>query len=277
MDSYGNYVGSTPLEVVKPSSLVSVNDIFVGLECERETNRIKSYALFTTEYITIKNDGSLRNNGKEYIFSRPLYGKQIVKALMELRNLWLIYDTSHSYRTSDHIHINIQDFNQEQVNTLILNSLAMEETLFNLNILKWNRKNNPYCTPVNKYLEESNNHYTRKLFSTESFYFSRLPKYLGFRLTEYGSIEYRMFESTDSVLTLLNRINICLELVNASKNLLRLNDNLSNIKLLFPTTNKLISSKLVYPKNKYEECVGEISPELNKMLVKYSVPSQQDF
>lgn len=147
---------------------------------------------------------------------------------MELNNIFKLINPSHSYRTSDHFHVDICDFNEDQINNLFRNSLLLENTLYNFGTTqsKWDRKTNAYCMPVGRYL--ISNEFPRGWEILE------LPKYLGFRFTHnYGTIEYRMFNSVDSSLIEIARANTLLELVENSKKII-LKKDFSNIKELLP-------------------------------------------
>lgn len=228
-----------PLSAPRDSTFLSVNNRNLGFEAERE-ECFNIHLLPVLQYFNIKEDGSLRNTGLEFVFRSPLYGSAIIDAFKELGTIWKWVKPSHSYRTSDHFHVDICDFNEEQVENLFHNSLLLENTLFNLGTLsiEWNRKTNSYCMPVGKYLG------TREV--PKGFNIIGLPKYLGFRFShEYGTIEYRMFNSTDSILAQITRANILLELVERSKNI-RLN-SLDNIKALLPKSYKYIAPYVTSP------------------------------
>lgn len=200
-----------PIEVPKNSPTV-VAYRHVGLECERETCAAKNESVYKPyKRIQFKADGSLRNNGKELVFNKALAGNQIIEAIKELDFIFNNFEMTHSERTSDHIHVNIQDFTDTDIEVLYHNLLALEATFFNVGKVKFSRVNNSYCMPHWEFLK------IRPLEDTPWGIFS-FPKYLSYRFCGgYGSVEFRMFESVNSASRLLSRINLCLEVVDRSK------------------------------------------------------------
>lgn len=214
-------------------------DRAVGLELERETNLSDSDYTDSFRYIRIITDDSLRENGKEIVFKAPLIGSTVLSALKEIGYYFKSTKCTHSYRTSDHIHIDVNDFTKEQLFNFYKNFLIFEATFFNLGKIKFNRQHNSYCIPHWEY--NLNNpvitNKVEKLFG--------LPKYLSMRFhPEYGSIEFRMFESTNSISTILKRINFCLEFVENSKTITVDKADESNLKKIAHRSFKLVERLL---------------------------------
>lgn len=235
------YLGiNPPLSAPKNSTFLFVNSRNLGFEAEREGCE-NIYLLPILSYFNIKEDGSLRRNGVEFVFKTPVYGSAIIDAFKELGDIINLIKPSHSYRTSDHFHVDICDFNEREISNLFNNSLLLENTLFNFGTLstEWDRKTNSYCMPVSKYLSTT--------IYPKGFKVMDIPKYLGFRFSnQYGTIEYRMFNSTDSILMEITRANVLLELVEYSKNI-QLSSNLKNIKDLLPKSYKYIKPYISPP------------------------------
>lgn len=197
------------------NKLISAKDRYIGLEKELESMGMIRYPDHM-EYWMIDEDGSLRNNGKELKFNKPLKNNGIILALKELDRLFKenFSTPTHSMRTSDHFHVNIRDFNEKELKNLHQNILVLEQSLFNLGRLKFDRKHNPYCVPHWVYFQEYTNGFTGGSIGR---YFE-LPKYLSMGFNSvFGTIEFRMFESSTSITEILHRINVLLELVDNSK------------------------------------------------------------
>lgn len=229
-----------PLNAPKSSNALFVNSRNLGFEAERESCG-SIWKLPILNYLIIKEDGSLRDSGMEFVFRSPLYGSDIISAFKELHTVHKTVQPTHSYRTSDHFHVDICDFVEDELDNLFHNSLLLENTLFNFGTLvqKWDRKTNSYCTPVGKYL--SNN------LTPKGWNILDIPKYLGFRFSQqFGTIEYRMFNSTDSSIIEINRANVLMELVENSKRII-LNKDLSNLNSLLPNAHKILRPYLTKP------------------------------
>ena len=225
------------------NNLIFAKDRYIGLEKELESMEMIQ-GPDSLKYWRVDEDGSLRNNGRELKFSKPLKNNGIILAIKELDRLFKenFSTPTHSMRTSDHFHVNIRDFNEEELKNLHQNILVLEQSLFNLGKLKFDRKHNPYCIPHWIYFQE----YTH-VFPEESIgnYFE-LPKYLsmGFN-SRFGTIEFRMFESSTTITEILRRINTLLELVDNSKHIVYTGGDLGSFaRKLLPKSFKYISRYL---------------------------------
>ena len=124
---------------------------FVGLEIELEGLPRINKVEFNSHFWQITEDGSLRDNGKEFIFSMPLCGADILSALDYFKG-WIEAYTkidaapSVSERTSIHVHIDVRDFNLKQLNSLNLLYVAFEKMLFNY--CGAEREMSNYCIPL---------------------------------------------------------------------------------------------------------------------------------
>lgn len=75
------------------------------------------------------HDGSLRNSGIEYVFSSPLAGAEIVKAVHMFDHAMVATKPDLSWRTSTHVHVDLRDMTVNQVKKLILAYLLFEDLL----------------------------------------------------------------------------------------------------------------------------------------------------
>jgi hypothetical protein len=111
-----------------PSRSVATKDL-VGVEIEMEN----AVAVGST-YWRATNDGSLRDNGVEYVLSQPLTGVDLLRALDELEHI--VHDNGFTptfgERTSTHVHVDVRDLDKEQLTSYILMYMALEIPLFKL-------------------------------------------------------------------------------------------------------------------------------------------------
>lgn len=225
------------------NNLIYAKDRYIGLEKELESMEMIRWT-DPLKYWKVDEDGSLRNNGKELKFAKPLKNNGIILAIKELDKIFKnnFSTPTHSIRTSDHFHVNIRDFNEGELKNLHQNILVLEQSLFNLGKLKFDRKHNPYCVPHWVYFQEYTNAFPGG--SIEDYFI--LPKYLsmGFN-AKFGTIEFRMFESSTTITEILRRINVLLELVDNSKKIVYTNNDLGSFaRKLLPKSFKYISEYL---------------------------------
>lgn len=134
--AYENDCGLIPTQSMLSNELV-------GIEIEVEniqTSIGNKLALYWKE----KEDGSLRNNGKEYV-SIPLRGDQVEIALNYLNNA-LPADRDFSKRTSTHIHLNVRNLDEDEVISLIILYSIFEKHFFAF--AKQNRESSMFCVPL---------------------------------------------------------------------------------------------------------------------------------
>lgn len=170
------------------SSVPKAPDVFIaGVELEIEDVRqCSDYGGFN-----VTEDGSLRNNGKEFI-SPPLKVKELVDGFKKI-HANLVHSKSKpqpfSDRTSIHVHINCLDLNQEQVKSIVLWYALFEPVFFAM--CAPNRKNNIHCVPLDQTTLCENYRRTLPLFV------QKWSKYTALNLlplSTQGTIEFRHME-----------------------------------------------------------------------------------
>ena len=137
------------------------------------------------------NDGSLRNNGMEYI-THPIQGRWAPYALRELMTEVFPDDCCFSPRTSVHVHVNCQDLTPVQVTDIVLLYGCLEPLFYQFT--GRGRVKNIYCVPIfdtnlipfftTKKLENAVNEW---------------KKYTGFNLLpllDKGTLEFRHMHGT---------------------------------------------------------------------------------
>ena len=97
-------------------------------------------------------EGSLRNNGAEFVLRRPLFGKDLdnaITALTQEIEKWKAEDANYfqsSSRTSFHVHLDIRDLDTtEQLYSLLMHYLITERSLFQY--FDDEREDNIFCLP----------------------------------------------------------------------------------------------------------------------------------
>lgn len=193
---------------------------FVGIEVEVEnTKMFDNLTLWTST-----EDGSLRNNGLEYV-SKPVRGKMIEMALRELVHALKSKAPKHEFsdRTSIHVHLNVRHMSVEQLANFILVYLALEPIFFKYTegIPNSNRRENNYCVPI----EDSKSHLSL-LHNLGNYYHSKDTKWLKRLVEEWkkytafnlipilnqGTVEFRHMGGTMDVPYIMTWINMILSM-----------------------------------------------------------------
>lgn len=112
----------------------------VGIEVEVEGGPWPNKAI--TNWIT-HADGSLRNNGIEYIIRQPVNRDKVSATLTTLREGLANAVLDFSYRTSIHVHINIQDLTIRELVNYVTIFAIFEELL--VNVVGPERAGNKFC------------------------------------------------------------------------------------------------------------------------------------
>jgi hypothetical protein len=116
----------------------------VGIEIEVENVKQVEHLDY---YWKMKDDGSLRNYGKEFT-TIPLRATQIPYALEYLSKALQNNDLSFSPRTSVHVHLNVRDMAWDQIRVLTLLYAIFERHFFHLAGTK--RESSIFCVPLYK-------------------------------------------------------------------------------------------------------------------------------
>lgn len=180
------------------------NNILFGLEIEVEN--ISKIPEFDFYWRTVK-DGSLRNNGREFV-SIPLRANQIEPALLYLKDRLAFYGNDYKFspRTSVHIHMNVRDFTWDRVKTFVLLYAIFEKHFFHL--VGKVRENNIFCVPLYKtnqlwgilQLEECNKWHKYNALNLACIYGDDDVK-------RYGTVEFRHLYGTLDINTIITWIN----------------------------------------------------------------------
>jgi hypothetical protein len=156
--------------------------LFYGLELEIErTQDWQSWG------ITVTEDGSLRNNGREFI-TAPMPYSTLAYCLDKFFKLANVSKENYSDRCSIHVHTNCQDLEIEQVQSIIILYQVFERLLYEF--VGNGRKDNIFCVPWH----QTNLTYSILNNPEDIMRFKRWQKYTGLNLLPLftqGTIEWR--------------------------------------------------------------------------------------
>lgn len=132
-----------------PSAVLPSNNL-VGIEVELEN--VPRDGNQPLKYWTITRDGSLRNNGVEFILSHPTCGQTLIDAISELGTYLKKFSPDASDRTSLHVHLDFRSSTVDQIFQFCMMYAVLERTL-----IKYAggeaRSNSIYCIPLHKSYE----------------------------------------------------------------------------------------------------------------------------
>lgn len=177
----------------------------IGIEVEVE-NVMQIDAHIPIMLWTIKEDGSLRNYGKEFVTPGVIPVSLSEGALNLLFN-GLNKDIEFSNRTSIHIHQDVRQLRLDQMVAFVLTYAAVENLLFKF--VGNNRRNNIFCVPITEagLLENLGNDPKRFISSINSSW----SKYTALNLLpipQQGSVEFRQLPGTNDVVKILRWIEM---------------------------------------------------------------------
>lgn len=221
----GTLIGhQADIRTFEKSEYLPSND-FVGLEIELEGFKYYNSYKLESELWSVKEDGSLRDNGKEFIFSLPLNGKDIETAL-EIFDIWVKKYTENfsapivSERCSIHVHVDVRDLERKELYMFMMYYLSLERLLFVYS--GKGRYENNYCTPIHLSSDFESRLSRLNSGSSDNFVMALdSSKYAAANTTsvrERGSVEIRTHEGTYDIDRILEWIYILLSIKKASRN-----------------------------------------------------------
>jgi len=183
---------------------------FVGLECEIE--RLESHGDAESLGWNVTTDGSLRNNGFEFI-SKPVPVAKASEMFQGLHGtIKLIGDDPFSQRTSIHVHANCANLTAQVTRNIVLMYALYEEAFFLL--CSPERRDNIHCTPLTET-------YLPTIYSCSlSTMISRWHKYTALNikpLSTQGTIEFRHMHGHDDTELLDEWLTVISNLITVSK------------------------------------------------------------
>lgn len=174
------------LEVIDSKQLIGIE-----VELEKYSDRVSSH--LNSGVWNLHNDGSLRNNGVEFITS-PMEARYAPRALNDLFEAGA-KTCCFTPRTSVHVHFNCQELTDQQVLDVILLYMHFETRLYNF--VGKNRIKNIYCVPINSTLLIA-----RMINERFDKLVTKWKKYTGLNLlplASKGTLEFRQMHGTTDV------------------------------------------------------------------------------
>lgn len=204
-----NHVLTDTLEKYYEPSYTVDSDRYVGIEIEVEkATPDKVNQVISSNFITVTEDGSLRDGGLEYI-TCPHKSKYTTNLL---QHLFKLLKSTHDFsqRTSIHIHVNARDMTPKQIRSLLLVYLTVERLLYRW--IKHDRDKSIFCVPI---LETDLATY---LLNKKQY---NWMKYTGINLKpiqNLGTIEFRHMHGNGNVTeTIIPWLNMILSLFKFAK------------------------------------------------------------
>lgn len=175
-----------------------VGDFGIEIECEG-----KNIAPINSKTWGSEADGSLRGNypetACEFVLKKPILFKDVEQALDELIGHEINAEFNFSFRTSVHIHVNVQELTSTQLLNLIYTYLLIEQPL--VNYCGDGRKGNRFCLRLRD--AEGMIEVLSNLFRQGGDGLRYIPadhmRYASINLEafkKYGSIEFRAMRGT---------------------------------------------------------------------------------
>lgn len=189
------YGQGVPNQTIEGHPLVVGNN-FVGVEIELEgihANR------FDSQYWIMKGDGSLRNNGQEFVCKGPTGGVDLFNAVVEIDRFLFDKKPDANWRCSTHVHLDVRDMTASELKNLIIIYLTMEKLIFRLS--GFHRYKNNFCcsigfaqrqlqTLITNWNLEDTYQFTNNLINSWDKYsaLNLVP------ISSFGTVEFRMSE-----------------------------------------------------------------------------------
>ena len=161
-----------------------------------------------------KVDGSLRNNGREFI-TKPMSYSHLWYCLEKFFTKNKLTEANYSERCSIHVHTNVQDLEWEQLQTIALVYQVVERLLF-----RWighDRESNIFCVP----LHQTNITHQRFGADPKDLPFRRWEKYTALNflpMTSLGTIEWRHMHGHSDFQKIMMWCNLIGHIFNYARN-----------------------------------------------------------
>lgn len=173
-----------------------------GIEIEVEGLRLP--ILEGDKYWRSEADGSLRNGGTEYVLKKPLGLKYIAPVLRHLQHRFddVEAEPEFSFRTSVHVHMNVQKLEMSHIFNTIYTYLLLEDVL--MNFCGEGRKANRFCLRARdaEYLMEILSNLFRHGEEGLRYIPNNMARYSAINIEamlKYGSLEFRAMQGNMDV------------------------------------------------------------------------------
>lgn len=177
----------------------------IGLEWEFElaTNlMIYIQGLRNNNYVTLKEDGSLRDRGIEVVtVGDGLFGEDLSDAIALVAEAVRTATPICNYRTGFHVHIDIRDMEEKELHNMLLLYCLLEKPIFNF--VGRDRWKSNFCVPwfrsdnhfVNLRELESFNAKTAPAIASKLRSLSRYSALNCQSIAKFGTLEFRHLEN----------------------------------------------------------------------------------
>jgi hypothetical protein len=192
------------------------SDKFLGVELEY--NRINS---FGTKWWSEQVDGSLRDNGIEFVLRMPLSGSDLVDAISEV--LKQVGPLNLDLDTSMHVHANSLGSSLQDIGKFLLTCYALEHVLFHHDpyrlasaFCKQYTFGAPAITVRLQHIIQSAFLENSEDFKLHVRTLSRYSKYWSFSvksLIDFGTVEFRTFQAPVTTDEAIAKLNIVMALM----------------------------------------------------------------
>lgn len=183
--------------------------LIYGIELEIEgLGHLNSFEDACVDGMVYHQDGSLRNNGAEYV-TKPMQMRELAYILEQFFKKNKLSDKNYSERCSVHVHTNVLDMSWEQLKTLVLVYLVFERNLFSF--IGNERDKNIFCVPLYDTMMVNNILKGDNTYKTLSSKLGRWEKYTALNflpIGSQGSIEWRHMHGTNDVQYILTWCNL---------------------------------------------------------------------
>lgn len=197
----------------------------MGIEVEVENIIMREDERFKIVPWAVKRDGSLRNNGMEFI-SLPIRPEDLKLSLATLY-AWFgaaKQNPDFSGRTSIHIHLEVNKLTVEEYQKLLLLYLTFEESLFEF-ARPGRRETNIFCTPLSRTRNETLGKVIRaktikEFLGAFKMATNSIQKYSAVNLSHlyhYGTIEFRHLGGEADPVRVMKWANLLLRLFKATE------------------------------------------------------------
>jgi hypothetical protein len=212
----------SPLRSYEDSSKLALGKCLTGIEIECENVKILELPPedWAAQWKTDK-DNSLRGSALEFILKEPLFGDDLVQALAGFCNWAKEKKFESNYRTGLHIHIDVRNLELNQLVAMVVYYALFEKVLFRY--IGNNREGSIFCMPF--YKAEGAVPRIVQAFKAKGkdmkSVAGMIDRYGALNLnalSKYGSVEWRHFQTSFEIETIIDWINIAQSFKKFAKN-----------------------------------------------------------
>lgn len=223
MSSVAALFGKPLHSIPKASNSLAVPDAKVGIEVEVEKCYMHEGDVPGTDLWSAKVDGSLRDNGMEFVTNGGLVGEQIEESVKWLCSTAIKKKFSEGYpRAGIHVHLDVTDMNSSgpyELATMLQTAMILEAPMFGF--AGEHRRACGFCDAfsdsnhdfehLSKVLFDWPNN-TKELLREDRHYLSKYQAINLLPISRYGTVEFRHLPTTFNPERILNWINIILSI-----------------------------------------------------------------